>query len=711
VLRHDASSGAMIAGSILLGRALAPVDQILGAWRGIIRARAALARLRAAALAPPAPGFAAPPVAPMTLSLASVVVPAGPGRRPLLDRLSLTLEPGSCLGVLGPSGAGKSTLCRLLAGGVLPSFGEVRLGGVALGHLTADQRRRLIGYLPQEPTLFPGTVAENIARMALVPDAAAVSDAARLAGVHELILQLPDGYATRLGFQGAPLSGGERQRLALARALLGRPPLVVLDEPNAALDQAGEAALMDTLAALKAQGHLVVAVAHRAAFLSVADQLLVMEQGRAADFGGHDEVLGRLALRRRELRLDSRLEESARIGSWLDLQLAAPELGGVRQALEVALVEIFAHRVRRGFDGRPGQPILMRLSRDAGSVTCLVGDHGRPIGPHEIEDSARARVRPERARQPARAGPGAGHRPGGGRRDVGRPAGARQPDHGAQAGRPGGAAARAGGMTTDAAGPPLGPEIRAPLLAGLLGIVVFFLGFGGWLALAPLSHGVVAAGQLVPAGHRRAIQHLEGGIVAEIHARDGMRVKAGDLLLTLQPTRAEADRRALVETGIRLAAEAGRLRAERDGAAALAFPEGLAAAAEAAGLARILADERWRFEQRRAALARERALLAGRLAHGEAAARTMEARLAAHGREAAAVEDRQRGRGPPAAHDAAQPERPQPGLRAARRRGAPGAGRGRPGRGRRRAGGGAAHDRRDARRARGGGRPAAARGR
>lgn len=389
VLRQEISSGAMLAASIVLGRTLAPVDQLLGAWRTLIDARAAMRRLGTAAPLPPPPGFAAPPARPAQLSLESVVVPLAPGRPPLLDRLTFTVEAGTCLGVLGPSGAGKSSLCRLLTGALVPSFGEVRLGGLEMRQLTAEQRRTLVGYLPQSPTLFPGTIAENIAAMAPSFDEAAVVDAAQLAGVHELILKLPQGYGTRLGFQGAPLSGGERQRIALARAVYGRPLLIVMDEPNAALDQDGEEALAKAIAALKADGRIVIAVAHRAAFLSVASRLLVLENGRLADLGPNEEVMARMQLRRRELRLDSRVEESGRISRWLEVQLGTAELGGALPALEVALVELFVHRVRHGFDGRRGGTVLIRMARDGGRVSCLVLDQGRPVGPQQLEESLR----------------------------------------------------------------------------------------------------------------------------------------------------------------------------------------------------------------------------------------------------------------------------------------------------------------------------------
>ncbi|WP_121331705.1 ATP-binding cassette domain-containing protein, partial [Pseudomonas aeruginosa] len=254
--------GMMIAGSILMGRVLSPIDQLIAVWRqwsGALRVE----RLCAAA----------------------------PGReQALLQDLGFALEPGEALGVIGPSGSGKSTLARLLVGAWQPLSGAVRLDGADLRQWSAAALGPHIGYLAQDVQLFAGSIAENIARFAEV-DAEKVVAAARLAGVHDLVLRLPQGYDTRLGDGGAGLSGGQRQRIGLARALYGRPALIVLDEPNASLDEAGEAALAEAIAAMRRHGSSLVLVTHKPAVLALTDKLLLLHGGRLQRFGATAEVL------------------------------------------------------------------------------------------------------------------------------------------------------------------------------------------------------------------------------------------------------------------------------------------------------------------------------------------------------------------------------------------------------------------------------------
>lgn len=292
VLRGALTAGAMIAGSILLGRALAPVEVIVSQWSLVQRGRSGwrdLARLLTELPERPVPTPL--PVPEAHLELKGVSVTAKPGGTPLLAGVSLDLEPGEALGVIGRSGSGKTTLARLIVGLIRPVSGEVRLGGATLEQFGAEGWGMHVGYLPQEVRLFEGTLAENIAQMALEPDAGKVISAARKARVHEVILALPEGYDTRVGTTDARLSGGQKQRLALARALYGDPPLLVLDEPNSALDAEGSEALNAALLAKKAEGGSVIVMTHRPTAVSACDRLLVLEAGRVAGYGPRDEIV------------------------------------------------------------------------------------------------------------------------------------------------------------------------------------------------------------------------------------------------------------------------------------------------------------------------------------------------------------------------------------------------------------------------------------
>ena len=296
VLERELTAGGMLAASILASKALAPVEQMVATWRTVGTARESWARLRELLrAAPPAPRTVLPaPVGQLAVEGATVRTADG---RALLHDVAFRLEAGECLVVVGPSGAGKSTLCRLLAGTALPDRGAVRLDGAQLQHYPAAQLAWSLGYLPQDVGLLPGTIAENIARMAQVPEPQAVLEAAWLAGAHEMILRLPEGYETRLEEGGFPLSGGQRQRVGLARALYGNPRLLVLDEPNANLDGPGEAALTGAIGRLKRDGVTIVIVTHRPQLLQQADKVLVLEDGAVARFGPKEAVLATLIRR------------------------------------------------------------------------------------------------------------------------------------------------------------------------------------------------------------------------------------------------------------------------------------------------------------------------------------------------------------------------------------------------------------------------------
>ncbi|MDF5907666.1 type I secretion system permease/ATPase [Pseudomonas aeruginosa] len=283
--------GMMIAGSILMGRVLSPIDQLIAVWRQWSGARQAYQRLARLLEENPPAALGMPLPVPRGALRVERLCAAAPGReQALLQDLGFALEPGEALGVIGPSGSGKSTLARLLVGAWQPLSGAVRLDGADLRQWSAAALGPHIGYLAQDVQLFAGSIAENIARFAEV-DAEKVVAAARLAGVHDLVLRLPQGYDTRLGDGGAGLSGGQRQRIGLARALYGRPALIVLDEPNASLDEAGEAALAEAIAAMRRHGSSLVLVTHKPAVLALTDKLLLLHGGRLQRFGATAEVL------------------------------------------------------------------------------------------------------------------------------------------------------------------------------------------------------------------------------------------------------------------------------------------------------------------------------------------------------------------------------------------------------------------------------------
>ena len=295
VIDQHVTPGVMMATTLILGRALAPVEQLIAQWKLIGEARVAYRRLDAA-FASAAQKTTPLQLPPLKGEVVADRVSFGirPGQPAILKGVSFNLAAGEFLGVIGPSGSGKSTLVRLLTGVWSPQAGAIRLDGAEVGHWDGEALGRQIGYLPQDIELFPGTVAENIARMGPVDDAAVI-EAAQAAGVHSLILGLPEGYGTEIGINGENLSGGQRQRVALARALYGRPQLVVLDEPNANLDADGDQALLASLDRLKQAGVTAVMVCHKPSLLARADRLLILKEGAVAAFGPREEILAKLA--------------------------------------------------------------------------------------------------------------------------------------------------------------------------------------------------------------------------------------------------------------------------------------------------------------------------------------------------------------------------------------------------------------------------------
>jgi len=286
------SPGSMIAASIIMGRALAPVDQAIGNWRGFVGARAAyhrLGELLASHALRPEPLRL--PSADTRLHVSGLVARAPGAATPTIVGLDFDLSAGEAMGVIGPSASGKSTLARSLVGVWPARHGSIRLDGVAIEQWHPEDLSRQIGYLPHDVELFEGTVAENIARFAQDVDPNAIVSAARMASVHDMILHLPEGYNTRIGDGGSKLSGGQRQRIGLARAMFSNPFLVVLDEPNASLDSIGDSALTEAIRQMKSQGQIVVVMAHRPSAIEACDKLLVLHGGRQEAFGNKPEIL------------------------------------------------------------------------------------------------------------------------------------------------------------------------------------------------------------------------------------------------------------------------------------------------------------------------------------------------------------------------------------------------------------------------------------
>jgi PrtD family type I secretion system ABC transporter len=284
----------MIAASIILGRALAPVEQGLGAWKSFISARAAHRRLSSLVGATPTTDKAISLPAPAGRITVENLVFTMPGLdRPILRNVNFTLEPGSVLAIVGPSASGKSSFCRLLVGSWTPTAGHIRLDGADIGRWDRDEVGKHLGYMPQSIELFGGTIRDNIARLGDASDDEVIA-AATIAGCHELILRLPKGYETNIGEAGSYLSGGQRQRIALARAVLGKPRLLVLDEPNSNLDTEGEARLAAALQEMKKSGATIVIVSHRMSLFGLVDYIAVMREGQLEKFGPRDQVLREL---------------------------------------------------------------------------------------------------------------------------------------------------------------------------------------------------------------------------------------------------------------------------------------------------------------------------------------------------------------------------------------------------------------------------------
>ncbi len=291
-LQDEITAGAMIAASIMLGRALSPIEQVIGQWPTVLRTRHgwnSLNQLLTAAPEASARTTLPKPRAILEVEHASVVPPGA--KEPTLKGINFKLEPGQVLGVIGQSASGKSSLARILTGIWQPVSGKVRLDGATLDQFKSENLGQYIGYLPQDVTLFSASIADNIARLAPKASSEDIVTAAKMAGAHEMILRLPDGYNTMVNAQGGTLSGGQKQRVGLARAVFQNPVILVLDEPNSNLDSAGTLTLNAAVRAIKAAGGAVIIMAHRPAALAECDLVLVLESAAVKAFGPRDTVL------------------------------------------------------------------------------------------------------------------------------------------------------------------------------------------------------------------------------------------------------------------------------------------------------------------------------------------------------------------------------------------------------------------------------------
>ncbi len=344
VLRGELSSGAMIAASIILGKALAPSEQIAASWAGLSSSLDAWRRIAAffsTTLIDDRPDQIAKGVIKGYIQGRMISVPSSPGMPPLLDRISFDLAPGECLAIGGPSGAGKSILAEIIAGIRPPPMGSMAIDGVPYTQLSRRQVAAMVGYAPQQPVFFPGDIGKNIASFAAAPDPADILDAVIRSETEPLIRDTAQGFATPVDASGAPLSSGQLRRLALARALFGRPRLVVLDEPASDLDGDGEQALIRAIGTLKREGTAVVLIAQRAGLLAVADKLMMLDNGRLRDFGDRGQVLARLSLKRSQIDLQPTLGEVPRLIRWVEVQLNHLDDEEFCARSELFLVEVF----------------------------------------------------------------------------------------------------------------------------------------------------------------------------------------------------------------------------------------------------------------------------------------------------------------------------------------------------------------------------------
>ena len=288
------SPGMIIAGAVLLGRALAPISQLVATWKNFTAARTSYKKLNELLAEFQEEGKKIKLPEPKgELAFLNVITIPPLSQTPVLKNFSIHVNPGEVVGVIGPSGAGKSSFAKTALGVWKPAAGEVRLDGAEVTQYDRNEIGKFIGYLPQDIELFEGTIAENIARFTKSDDAKII-EAAMLAGVHEMILKMPEGYNTKIGPGGATLSGGQRQRIGLARAIFGIPKLIILDEPNSNLDDEGEKALMKAIIELKKRGSTIIFITHKMGILNLADKIALIKDGMLALYGPKNEVFAKL---------------------------------------------------------------------------------------------------------------------------------------------------------------------------------------------------------------------------------------------------------------------------------------------------------------------------------------------------------------------------------------------------------------------------------
>ena len=295
VIKQEVSPGVMIAASIMMGRAMAPVDLAISQWKPFLQARQSWRRLLELMARMPTNSEVMPLPAPQSeIRVESIVVVPPGSRKPTVSNVGFSLKRGQALGIIGPSGSGKTTMARSLVGVWLPSHGKVRFDGASIDQWDSVTLGQHIGYLPQSAELFGGSIAENISRFVVDAPPAQILDAARAAGAHDMIVSMEKGYDTQIGEFGSELSAGQRQRIGLARALFGNPFLVVLDEPNANLDADGEQAVVAAIRSIRERGGIAVVIAHRPSAISAVDTILVMEKGIQTAYGPRDEILSKM---------------------------------------------------------------------------------------------------------------------------------------------------------------------------------------------------------------------------------------------------------------------------------------------------------------------------------------------------------------------------------------------------------------------------------